>query len=80
MYTCIEYQKYFRYNQSKIEFVQSNMYWCIPHQCSCSLYTVKLGDKDDFDKEQIGVFKELFVNYQPFDTINQLLDKELLPI
>ena len=36
--------------------------------------TVKLGDK-----EQIGV-KELFTDYQPFYTINQLLDKELLPI
>ena len=31
--------------------------------------TVKLGDK-----EQIGV-KELFTNYQPFYTINLLLDK-----
>ena len=41
--------------------------------------TVKLGDKERFDKEQIGV-KELFMNYQPFNTINQLLDKELLPI
>ena len=38
--------------------------------------TVKLGDKERFDKEQIGV-KELFTDYQPFYTINQL---ELLPI
>ena len=42
-------------------------------------YTVKLDDKERFDKEQIGV-KELFTDYQPFYTINQLLDKELLPI
>ena len=41
--------------------------------------TVKLGDKERFDKEQIGV-KELFTDYQPFYTINLLLDKELLPI
>ena len=41
--------------------------------------TVKLGDKEHFDKEQIGV-KELFTDYQPFYTINVLLDKELLPI
>ena len=43
------------------------------------LYAVKLGDKERFDKEQIGV-KELFKDYQPFYTINLLLDKELLPI
>ena len=36
--------------------------------------TVKLSDK-----EHIGV-KELFTDYQPFFTINLLLDKELLPI
>ena len=42
-------------------------------------YTVKLDDKERFDKEQIGV-KELFTDYQPFYTINQLLDKKLLPI
>ena len=36
--------------------------------------TVKLGNK-----EQIGI-KELFMDYQPFYTINLLLDKELLPI
>ena len=41
--------------------------------------TVKLGDKEHIDKEQIGV-KELFTDYQPFYTINVLLDKELLPI
>ena len=42
-------------------------------------HTVKLGNKERFDKEQIGI-KELFVDYQPFYTINLLLDKELLPI
>ena len=41
--------------------------------------TVKLGNKERFDKEQIGI-KELFMDYQPFYTINLLLDKELLPI
>ena len=41
--------------------------------------TVKLGNKERFDKEQIGI-KELFIDYQPFYTINLLLDKELLPI
>ena len=41
--------------------------------------TVKLGDKEHFDKEEIGV-KELFTDYQPFYTTNLLLDKELLPI
>ena len=41
--------------------------------------TVKLGDKERFDKEQI-CFKELFTDYQPFCTINLLLNKELLPI
>ena len=40
---------------------------------------VKLDDKERFYKEQLGV-KELFTDYQPFYTINQLLDKELLPI
>ena len=39
------------------------------------LTTVKLNDKERFDKEQLGV-KELFMDYQPFYTINQLLDKE----
>ena len=41
--------------------------------------TVKLGNKERFDKEQIGI-KELIIDYQPFYTINLLLDKELLPI
>ena len=41
--------------------------------------TVKLGNKERFDKEQIGI-KELIMDYQPFYTINLLLDKELLPI
>ena len=41
--------------------------------------TVKLGDKEHFDKEQIVVM-ELFTDYQPYYTINLLLDKELLPI
>ena len=40
--------------------------------------TVKLGNKKHFDKEQIGI-KELFMDYQPFYTINLLLDEELLP-
>ena len=44
-----------------------------------SKYTVKLGSKERFDKEQIGI-KELIMDYQPFYTINLLLDKELLPI
>ena len=46
-------------------------------------YTVKLGnkerfDKECFDKEQIGIH-ELFMDYQPFYTLNLLSDKELLP-
>ena len=41
--------------------------------------TVKLGDKECFDKEQIGV-KGFFTDHQPFYTINLRLDKELLPI
>ena len=41
--------------------------------------TVKLGNKERFDKEQIGI-KELFMDYQSVYTINLLLDKELLPI
>ena len=40
--------------------------------------TVKLGNKERFDKERFD--KELFTDYQPFYTINLLLDKELLPI
>ena len=43
------------------------------------LSTVKLGIKELLNKEQIG-FKELFNDYQPFYTINPLLNKELLPI
>ena len=39
--------------------------------------TVKLGDKELLDKEQLGV-KELFSDYHPFHIINLLLDKELL--
>ena len=42
------------------------------------VYTVKLGNKERFIKEQIGI-KELFMDYQPFFTIILLLDKELLP-
>ena len=41
--------------------------------------TVKFGNKERFDKEQIGI-KELFTDYQTFYTINLLLDKELLPV
>ena len=41
--------------------------------------TVKLGDKERFDKGQIGV-KGFFTDYQPFNMINLRLDKELLPI
>ena len=41
--------------------------------------TVKLGNKERFDKEQMGI-KDLFMDYQPFYTINLLSDKELLPI
>ena len=43
------------------------------------IYTVKLGNKERFDKEQIGI-KALIMDYQTFYTINLLLDKELLPI
>ena len=48
-------------------------------ECPNLTCTVKLGNKERFDKEQIGI-KELFMDYQPFYTINLLLDKELLPI
>ena len=41
--------------------------------------TVKLGIKELLNKEQIR-FKELFSDYQPFYTINPLLNKKLLPI
>ena len=40
---------------------------------------VKLGIKEHLNKEQIG-FKGLFTDYPFFDTINLLLNKELLPI
>jgi hypothetical protein len=43
------------------------------------LDTVKLDIKELLNKEQIG-FKELFTDYQPFYTINLLLNKELLKI
>ena len=38
--------------------------------------TVKLGIKELLNKEQTG-FKEFFTDYQPFYTINLLLNKEL---
>jgi hypothetical protein len=38
--------------------------------------TVKLGTKELLNKEQTG-FKELFTDYQPFYTINLLINKEL---
>ena len=38
--------------------------------------TVKLGIKELLNKEQTG-FKELFTDYQPFYTINLLLNKDL---
>ena len=41
-------------------------------------YTVKLDFKELLDNEQIA-FKEFFTDYQPFYTINILLDMELLP-
>ena len=41
-----------------------------------SLGTVKLGNKELLNKEQTG-FKELFTDYQPFYTVNLLLNKEL---
>ena len=39
--------------------------------------TVKLGNKERFNKEQIGI-KEPFMDYQPIYTINLLLDMEHL--
>ena len=45
----------------------------------CLPNTVKLDFKELLNKEQID-FKELFTDYQPFYTINLLLNKELLPI
>ena len=41
----------------------------IPQILSNLVTTVKLGDKECFDKEQIGV-KELFTDYQLFYTTN----------
>ena len=43
------------------------------HQMQCCKCTqqVKLGDKEHFDKKQIGV-KELFTDYQPFYTIRNV--------
>ena len=35
------------------------------------IYTVKLVNKERFDKEQIGT-KELFTDYQPFYTIRNV--------
>ena len=57
-------------------WIQSNLDFILLDQ---NVHTVKFGNKEHFDKEQIGA-KELFMNYQPFNAINQLLDKELLPI
>ena len=37
------------------------------------LTTVKRGDKEQLDKDQLGV-KELFTDYQPFHIINLLSD------
>jgi hypothetical protein len=54
-------------------YFESTFDWC---ELS---YTVKLGNKERFDKEQIGI-KNFVMDYQPFYTINLLLDKELLPI
>ena len=65
-----------------LERCAKNCFREIPFKLSDGLrnvYTVKLGNKERFDKEQIGI-KELFVDYQPFYTINLLLDKELLPV
>ena len=45
----------------------------------CNGTTVKLGIKELLNKEKTA-FKELFTDYQPFYTINLLLDKELLLI
>ena len=55
-----------------------------PHIFEMSAYqhfvvTVKLGNKERFDEEQIGI-KELIMDYQSFYTTNLLIDKELLPI
>ena len=61
-----------------IQFLVFTTYTYLPSQHGSDT-TVKLGDKERFDNEQIGV-KELFNDYQPFYTIKLLLDKELLPI
>ena len=60
----------------KLDWVQSQK---IGKKPECKVDTVKLGNKERFDKEQIGI-KELIMDYQPFYTINLLLDKELVPI
>ena len=60
-------------------FDRSNSSWLFYTITHVFQNTVKLGNKERFDKEQIGI-KELIMDYQPFYTINLLLDKELLPI
>ena len=62
-----------------LKLEDNNVYNVQGLNCIFKVCTVKLGDKERFDKEQIGV-KELFTDYQPYYTINLLLDKELLPI
>ena len=65
-----------------LKFVKQNGFrssfsiWSQKGFCFC---TVKLSNKERFDKEQIGI-KELFVDYQPFYTKNLLLDNEILPV
>ena len=59
--------------------ISRGLYLFYPIFTLAAAYTVKLGNKERFDKEQIGI-EELFMDYQPFYTINLLLDKELLPI
>ena len=53
-------------------FIQIQIHALVTHKKI--LTTVKLGDKEQL------IVKELFTDYQPFYTINQLLDKEHLPI
>ena len=49
--------------------------WCLPNYWRKLIHsTVKLDNKERFDKEQICI-KELFTDYQPFYTISLLLDK-----
>ena len=43
---------------------------------SISYITAKLGIKEQLNKEQTG-FKELFTDYQPINSVNLLLTKEL---